>query len=222
MNKDIQKLIKELKEGENKLIRLRAAIALGDIEDEEWEITNSLRAAYLEEENAKVREEIVKSLGRKGKGSNEIVSTLVDAMMDDKSESVREYAAESLGELGDIAIPAILSTIRNESNVQVIEKAITTLGEIGKRVQKEAPELIKSLITDIITVLEKYNLEVLHREATSAFCKMGEAAVLPLLEHYKKQENVDVKRQLEITFERLAEKLGYRNRLALIRAYDSE
>lgn len=217
----VEDLTRILLEGE-KIERMRAAIALSKLEEEANEAIPALILALRKDESSRIREEAAKALGKVGKGINKVAAALVDAMMDDPAENVRVYAAESMGEIGDVAVPALFDVLRKESNIEVKEKAIDALGVIGNWAKKEAPDLINSLVLEIIQEIAGNSFETLHRVASDAMLKMGEAAVKPLIKSYKIQTNLDVLREIEITLEKLAEKLGYRNRQALIRANDSD
>lgn len=217
----IEDLIKKLLESD-KIERMRAAIALGELGEEANEAVPALIQALQEDESSRIREEAAKALGKAGKGINKVAAALVDAMMDDPAENVRVYAAESMGEIGDVAVPALFDVLRKESNIEVKEKAIDAIGVIGVWAKREAPDLINSLVLEIIQVIAANSFETLHRVASEAMLKMGEAAVKPLIKSYKTQTNSDVLREIEITLEKFAEKLGYRNRQALIRSHDSD
>ncbi len=216
----IEDLTRKLLEGD-KIERMRAAIALSKLEEETDEAIPALILALREDESSRIRVEAAKALGKVGKGINKVAAALVDAMMDDSAENVRVYAAESMGEIGDVAVPALFDVLRKESNIDVKEKVIDALGIIGAWAKNEAPDLINSLVLEIIQVIAENSLETLHRVASNAILKMGKAAVKPLIKSYKKQKNQHVLREIEITLEKLAEKLGYRNRQALIRAFES-
>lgn len=216
----IQELIKNLDPINNKITRMRAAITLGDLGKEANEATEALLFTLKEDESSKVRESAAKALGQIVSNDSTVATSLVDSMLDDEAESVRLIAAESLGELGDIAVPALLSVLRKETNVGVIEKTLETLGKIGLWAKSEEPDLINSIISEIITVIGKYTIESLHIVAVETIVKMGETAITPLLKAYKTEESVDVKTVIDVIFERLAQQLGYRNRAALIRVND--
>jgi len=220
-NNNIEKLINNLLESGDKITRMRAAIALGNIGENANEAIPALIQALENDESSRIREEAAKALGKVGKGNNKVAAALVDAMMDDSSENVRVYAAESMGEIGDVAVPALFDVLRKETNIEVKEKAIDAIGVIGSWAKKEAPDLVSSLILEIVQVISDNPLEKLHRVASDAMLKMGEVAVKPLVRAYRENANSDVLREIEITLEKFAEQLGYRNRQALIRANDS-
>ena len=218
----LEQLIKILLENENKFDRMKAAISISKLGEEAKDGIPALIRALEKDESSRIREEAAKALGKVGKGNNKVAIALVDAMMDDASENVRVYAAESMGEIGEVAVPALLDVLRKESNIEVKEKAIDAIGIIGSWAKTEAPGLINSLIIEIIQSLSQNPVEKLHRIASEAILKMGEAAIKPLIKEYKINTNSDVSREIEITLEKLAEKMGYRNRQALIRSYDSD
>ena len=218
----LEKLTKILLEDENKFARMKAAISISKLGDDAKDGIPALIQALEEDESSRIREEAAKALGKVGKGNNKVAIALVDAMIEDLSENVRVYAAESMGEIGEVAVPALLDVLRKESNIEVKEKAIDAIGFIGSWAREEAPDLINSLIIEIIQSLSRNPVEKLHRVASEAILKMGEAAIKPLIKEYKTSTNSDVSREIEITLEKLAEKLGYRNRQALIRSYDSD
>lgn len=216
----IQELIKNLEPKNDKIIRMRAAIALSDLGEEAKEAIPALLLTLKEDESSKVRENAAKALGQMGKNVSKVAKALVNSMHDDEAESVRLVAAESLGELGDVAVPALLTVLRNENNIGVLEKTIETLGKIGLWAKSEEPELINSLVSEILLVIGKNTIESLHIVAVETITKMGEAAIKPLLKVYKSEESIDVKTVIEVIFERLAQQLGYRNGAALIRIHD--
>ena len=220
--KNIDTLRKELLESDEKITRMRAAIALGEMGEFAKDAIPTLVIAIKEDESSKIREEAAKALGKIGKGIPEAASALVNAMMDDESENVRIYAAESMADIGEVAVPALLDVLRKENNIEVKEKTIAALGSIGAWAKKEAPEMIKTLVKEIVDTTSKEPNELIHRVATEAFLKMGEEAVKPLIDSLKRCSNTDTCREIEITLEKFAEKLGYRNRQALIRIFDSD
>ncbi|NHJ84059.1 MAG: HEAT repeat domain-containing protein [Asgard group archaeon] len=217
---NISDLIKNLESKNDKIIRMRAAIALGEMGKKAIEAVPALIVSLKEDESAKVRENAAKALGQIGKDAHEAVPALVNSMMDDSSETVRQIAAESLGELGDRAVPALLSVLRTESDVGVIVKTIETLGKIGEWAKKNEPDLIEPIINDIVSAISRKDNEVIHNAAIESSLKMGEAVILPLLKIYKNGEKKNVITVIEIIFERLAQQLGLRSRAALIRNYD--
>lgn len=215
-------LLKQLEPTNDKITRMRAAIALGNIQNISDEIMNALIDSLRNDESSKIREEAAKSLGKIGQGQEKVAIALVDAMRDDSAESVRVYSAEAMGEIGEVAIPALLDVLKKESNVEVKEKALEAIGHIGLKINKDSPDLVKRMILEMIDVVNTENKESLHRKASEAILLMGEAAIAPLIKAYRTYSSTDVLREIEITLEKLAGKLGYRNRQALIRANDTE
>ncbi|MFW9924103.1 MAG: HEAT repeat domain-containing protein [Candidatus Thorarchaeota archaeon] len=215
-------LINELQESDDKIIRMKAAISLGKITENREEAIIALINTLKGESSSKVREEIVKSLGKLGKGNTKVAAILVETMMDDISESVRVYATEAMGEIGNVAVPALFSVLKNESNIEVKSKAIDALGFIGAWAKKEEPDLVQPVVAEIIRIIAEQPIEILHRQASEAILKMGQPAVKPLIQAYYTFTTSDVKKELEITLEKLAEQLHYRNRQALIRAFEND
>ncbi|NHJ05989.1 MAG: HEAT repeat domain-containing protein [Candidatus Heimdallarchaeota archaeon] len=220
--KNLEDLTKDLLESDEKITRMRAAITLSSMGEKAKEAIPALIEAIEKDESSKIREEAAKALGKIGKGIPSVATALVNAMMDDKSENVRIYAAESMADIGEVAVPALLDVLRKESNIEVKEKTIDALGSIGAWAQKEAPGLVNSLVAEIIKVISKEPNELIHRVSSEAFLKMGEAAIKPLIKAYRDYSDASVLREIEITLEKLAGKLGYRNRQALIRVFDSD
>jgi len=215
-------LIKQLEPENDKIVRMRAAIGLANCAEEAKNAIPALLNALKNDESSKVREQAAKALGEIAKKvpNTSIPQKLVDSMLDDPSESVRLIAAEALGELGEKAIPALSIVMRSEADLGVLEKTIETLGKIVETIGKDQQELLQSMLTEIIAVVKKHTVESLHLAAIDAILKMGEPAIKPLLKIFRQEESKDVKTVIEIIFEKLAQKLGYRNKAALIRTHD--
>ncbi|MBN1330009.1 MAG: HEAT repeat domain-containing protein [Candidatus Heimdallarchaeota archaeon] len=213
-------LISKLSPENDKIVRMRAAMTLGESKISSPEVIKALLDVLNTDESSKVRENAARALGQVGKETPNVAVALVKSMLDDQAESVRQISAESLGELGEKAVPALLSVLRNETNVGVIEKTIETLGRIGIWAQTEEPELVNSLVTEILSVIKKNNIESLHIVAIDTILKMSKATIYPLLRIYKSEESKDVRTVIDVILEKLAIQLGYRNRAALIRIHD--
>jgi len=218
----ILEFIKQLDPENDKIVRMRAAIGLGNFGEEATKAIPALINTLKNDESSKVREHAAKALGEIAKKVPEtsIPQKLVDSMLDDPSESVRLIAAEALGELGEKAIQALSIVMCSEADLGVLEKTIETLGKIVETIGSEHQELPQSMITEIITVVKKHTVESLHLAAIDAILKIGEPAIKPLLKIFREEASKDVKTVIEIIFEKLAQKLGYRNKAALIRTHD--
>ncbi|NHJ86740.1 MAG: HEAT repeat domain-containing protein [Asgard group archaeon] len=213
-------LILKLSPENDKIVRMRAALALGESQHNSPETIKALLDVLKNDESSKVRENAARALGQIGKEISTVAVALVNSMLDDQADSVRQISAESLGQLGEKAVPALLSVLRKESNVGVIEKTIETLGGIGVWAQTEEPDLVNSLVIEILSVIKKNTIESLHIVAIDTILKMGKAAIKPLLQIYKTEESKDVHTVIDVILEKLAIQLGYRNRATLIRIHD--
>ncbi len=149
---DADALVSRLKNADDPVVRRRAAELLGDFDDlteqaRQYEVTEGLIEAAIEDDDDSVRARAIDALYRHGRAS---LGRLVERLSDDDTEVTDEVttdlltswlgadypefrlvAAAALGEFGDPSVVADLVEALDDPDPRVRSRALQSIGELG-------------------------------------------------------------------------------------------
>lgn len=188
---EIDQLIRFLKHDEPS-IRSRSAKALGEIRSEK--AIQPLIIA-LDDNAYIVRRNVAFALGLIGESASPAVPKLIE-LLKDPNWSVRVNSAFALGAIGESSAPAIpfLINALDDPNWEVSVNAIKALGQIGPASVIAVPALSSAL---------KSENALIRINAATALSEIGEVGIPSLIEAFKSENDVVVRRTIAFAFGRM-------------------
>ena len=167
----VPQLVLELKDPGAE-VRMRAAMALGDIGLQAKEAVPALLAA-ADDKNGLVRALVAGALGKTGRGAKGVVPALI-GMLGDEHREARRAAATGLGDIGQADKPvlkALIATLGKDPDGAVRVDAAGALGQLGPKANSAVPALLLALKDGYV-----------QHHAAEALGKIGRSAVKPLID----------------------------------------
>ena len=164
-------------------VRLHAARALGRIGPEAREAIPPL-VETLNDENSDLRAEAAEALGGIGQATEDVVLALNEALNETMGiwyPSPREQIVRALGKLGPeamVAVPALISVLKDSPRLFERQQSAMALGRIGQPAKIAVPALAK-------TMRQKNTFQDLGQYSADALSRIGKAAVPYLIQALK-------------------------------------
>ncbi|MCZ6676819.1 MAG: HEAT repeat domain-containing protein [Candidatus Poribacteria bacterium] len=205
-------------------VRIKAAETLGRIARVAEEAISTLQL-FLNDENVKLRQTVVRMFGQIGQPTEVVVPLLIGKLLD-VEEVVRREVVMALKAIGEPAIPYLVDTMNGEQKQSRFWAAMT-LGEIGPPAKETVPVLIEALADADVRTISAWSLgqigpdakeavpalinqlndgEFITQEATAeALGRIGPPAVdaVPGLIQLLNDENLGVRNQASIALGRI-------------------
>ena len=127
-------------------LRLRAAVALGRIDNSQLDRVMPILIKALDDSDMKIRFRAAMGLGLIGEPANAAIPALIHALGDSQA-TVRKHAAYALGEIGESAKAAVPMLVQALGDSQAVVRAAAAhaLGLIGEPAKVAIPTLIEAL-----------------------------------------------------------------------------